>query len=113
MSNDKSPAWLEYAEVVVSVRVRRMGEYTCKEVPVLLSEYVARNLAPLPREREIPFEREARERAVEMINARRRLADQLSRSIAEALVKEFSARDTINGYEPEEVLRQGRVKDRP
>lgn len=57
---------------------------------------------PLPRDRELPWATEERQREAEQREARRRAAAIVTRELAPAIVDAIAKIDTINGYSPQE-----------
>ncbi len=74
-----------------------------KHIGFTVSEDTFRRIfAPLPRNREIPFDFQAQAEAARMIKARRELAHAIAEDMAAQLLKLIEATDPQYGYSPEE-----------
>lgn len=91
---------LRKAEITLLVRLP--GELTPVAIPVIIGGLTAECLAPLPRNREIPWEFRDRQLAEEMIFRRKQLAAVISENLTERLLRHFEGKDPVNGYSPEE-----------
>ena len=98
MKTDPLEQWLN-ADVTLTVRLPRE---TGRVFRVTLGQEAAVCLAPLPRDREIPFMPMSYDQARERKEQREQIARDIARSLTAELLKAFGAQDTINGYTPEE-----------
>lgn len=91
---------LRKAEITLLVRLP--GELTAVAIPVTIGELTAECLAPLPRNREVPWEFRDRQLAEEMFVRRKQLAAVIAGNLTERLLRHFERKDPVNGYSPEE-----------
>lgn len=88
-------------EIIVEVRnlPRRLDRFV---IALPLDAFAAEPFQPLPREREIPFETQSRERAVRQIKSRAELAKMIAAQVGAALAQLITKGDTVNGYAQED-----------
>lgn len=91
-----------WRQAQVTLYVRLPGEMSPKAVTLNIGEQMAECMRPLPRNREIAWEVRDQQQAREMIQARQQAAKHIAEHITAALLDAFKAKDTTNGYSPEE-----------
>jgi len=88
-------------EVRVSIFLPHGGKKLTGAIQVAETTY-NESFAPLPRNREIPFEYKAQERAAMQVAFRQKIARDLGQQIAWKLLELIEAEDPQHGYSPEE-----------
>jgi hypothetical protein len=91
-----------WRQAQVTLYIKLPGEMSPKAVTLHIGEPMAECMRPLPRNREIAWEVRDQQQAREMIQARQQAAKHIAEHITAALLDAFKAKDTINGYSPEE-----------
>jgi hypothetical protein len=86
----------------VTLLVKLPDELCAKAVTMQVGGLLADCLRPLPRNREIAWEVREQQQAREMMEGRRHAAKMLAEDLTAKLLDAFKAKDTINGYSPEE-----------
>ena len=86
----------------VTLYLRLPYEIKRRSIPLTISRSIAECLSPLPSTREIQWDVVAQKIAREMRENRQRLAAEIAQHVTHVLLEAFAARDTINGYSPEE-----------
>lgn len=95
-------AQVTWHQAQVTLYVKLPGEMSSMAVTLNIGESMAECMRPLPRNREIARKVRDQQQARKMIEGRQQAARHIAEQITSALLNAFKAKDTINGYSPEE-----------
>jgi hypothetical protein len=88
------------ADVTLSVRLP--GEMATWQKSIQIAGPLTRCMRPLPGDRELPWASRDRQEAVEMEQTRLAIAQEIAKRLTAELLDAIKAKDTTNGYPPEE-----------